>query len=207
VKIDKLANCLIAVLLVSSPLVGAESKYPAADFQPKVVYQDSGYKHSGASNASSSKSVVDPKYPAANFQPEILYQDEEYQHSEASSETIASSSESNASQADAVGIPSEMLGVIVLLLAGLVFYIKRTKFDTQSSGKTAGSTESNGTTGVAAYLSRKLPKLSGVAKYLDSKEGSASSGVAKYMAKKIVSVKKVASSKATSVEKYVRKQG
>jgi hypothetical protein len=215
VKIDKLANFLIVVLLLSSPLVGAESKYPAADFKPKVVYQDTDYKHTGSSSASSSKSVsrksvADPKYPAANFQPEVLYQDKNYKPSETSSGTTASSSESNASDDQVDGgsaIPSEMLGVIVLVLAGLVFYIKRSKFDTQPSGKKAErSTNENGTTGVAAYLSRKMPKLSGVDKYLESRENFPSSGVAKYMAKKVVSIKEAAVLKKTGVEKYVRKQ-
>jgi len=41
VKNNNLTNGLFAALLLSSPLVGADSKYPAADFQPTVVYQDS----------------------------------------------------------------------------------------------------------------------------------------------------------------------
>ena len=54
-----------------------ESQYPAANFQPKVLFQSEE-----ASNASSAiksmgeKSVYDPKYPATHFEPKVLYQDD-----------------------------------------------------------------------------------------------------------------------------------
>lgn len=76
-KVRNLTNGLLVSLLFSVTAVEADSKYPATDFQPKVVYQDSSYKHSGSSAATTSGgavSVADSNYPAANFQPEVLYQ-------------------------------------------------------------------------------------------------------------------------------------
>jgi hypothetical protein len=75
----------------------ANGQYPAADFQPKVVYQDESAKAAASSvpvaaqsaqpckeaavpaattAASASKPVqedVDARYPAANFQPKVVY--------------------------------------------------------------------------------------------------------------------------------------
>jgi hypothetical protein len=49
-----------------------DSKYPAANFQPTVLYMDeSVVTASGASKGD--KSVFDPKYPAANFEPKVIY--------------------------------------------------------------------------------------------------------------------------------------
>lgn len=47
-----------------------DDKYPAANFEPKVIYSDSS-----ASEQSSAESVeqFDPKYPAAYFKPKIIY--------------------------------------------------------------------------------------------------------------------------------------
>ena len=49
VKIINIKNGAFAVLLLASSVAGAESQYPASDFQPKVVYQDTEYKHQGSS--------------------------------------------------------------------------------------------------------------------------------------------------------------
>lgn len=38
-----LTKFLLAALLVASPLAGAESQYPAAGFQPTVLFQDADY--------------------------------------------------------------------------------------------------------------------------------------------------------------------
>jgi len=49
-----------------------DSQYPAANFQPKVVYVD---KDIVKESTSKRKVVFDPKYPAANFQPQVVYID------------------------------------------------------------------------------------------------------------------------------------
>lgn len=62
-----------------------DSKYPASDFQPKVVFIDKeSVKSSAATPAADNKckpekvatataAEFDPKYPAANFQPKVIY--------------------------------------------------------------------------------------------------------------------------------------
>lgn len=56
-------------------LVEDDAKYPAANFQPKILYIDASA--ASATMASSinngEKSVFDPKYPAANFEPKVIY--------------------------------------------------------------------------------------------------------------------------------------
>ena len=47
-----------------------DSKYPAANFQPKVIYIDKDV-------VKETKSAFDPKYPAANFQPKVVYIDKD----------------------------------------------------------------------------------------------------------------------------------
>ncbi|TPQ29325.1 hypothetical protein ACH518_07520 [Methylomonas sp. HW2-6] len=85
-KDTKLAAVAFVVSLLAAPSVGAVD-YPAADFQPKVVYRDSSVAEvapaaaNSAAAASSAapcvnqtqQSEVDPKFPAANFQPKIVY--------------------------------------------------------------------------------------------------------------------------------------
>lgn len=52
-----------------------DSEYPAAYFQPKVVYIDKdAVKESGKSaKAKKRKAMFDPKYPAAYFEPKVIY--------------------------------------------------------------------------------------------------------------------------------------
>ena len=95
VKKNNLTRAAFAALLLVSTVVGAEQQYPAADFQPEVIYQDSDYiaknspstaKASASTKKTTSNTVesneVDSRYPAANFQPEVLYHDPNYQPSE-----------------------------------------------------------------------------------------------------------------------------
>ena len=76
-KINNLTNGLVATLLLVSPIVGAETEYPASDFKPKVIYQDIDSSQSKSSSATTStkqaKSAdADLKYPAADFEPKVL---------------------------------------------------------------------------------------------------------------------------------------
>ncbi len=72
--------------LMVSAIAGAQD-YPAADFQPKVLYRDpsivtaapTAATGASASNASvpcapkQESAEVDAKYPAASFQPKVLF--------------------------------------------------------------------------------------------------------------------------------------
>ena len=52
-----------------------DSEFPAAYFQPKVIYIDKdAVKDSGkAGKVQKRKPVFDPKYPAAHFEPKVIY--------------------------------------------------------------------------------------------------------------------------------------
>jgi cobalamin biosynthesis Mg chelatase CobN len=148
VKIQKLTNGLIATLVLASPIVGAED-YPAANFQPKVIYSDSDYKHteSSASTTSSSQkaetSKPDAKYPAANFQPKVLFSSDDSSSQQTSEKPTTSSSSvapvsksSSSSESSSKsttnnsvdvaekdsGSMTTILGLIVLAVVGFTFF-------------------------------------------------------------------------------------
>lgn len=69
----------IATISLTPLLAQAQSdtQYPAANFQPKVIFIDeaAASQHSEAKSAPSTgkKTEPDPKYPAAAFQPKVIY--------------------------------------------------------------------------------------------------------------------------------------
>ena len=207
----------------------AGTDYPASDFQPKVLFQDTDYKHEGSSSSNSSaaslgeKTKPDANYPAATFQPEVLYHDTEYKHKKVDinneSITLAvwtEKVEEESAEAAAEGEESPMnplFAIVVLGVAGFLYSKKskgtaKTKCSGFFSKRKAKSSNDNagGLTGVAKYLQSKAPKLSGVAKYLEANQPTPKSGVAKYVAQRVVEQKKAAANKTTGVEKYMRNQ-
>ncbi len=70
---------IFAISLLSiSPLASADN-YPAAYFEPKVIYSAEGIKAEKAPEQpqkAAEKSDFDPRYPAANFQPKVIYSSE-----------------------------------------------------------------------------------------------------------------------------------
>ncbi|MDD2739322.1 MAG: hypothetical protein PHR94_10340 [Methylomonas lenta] len=74
---------MLGGLLLMAAAVNAE-EYPAADFQPKVIYIDESVVEAAASitpppcvsQGIVSKQVVeetDPRYPASSFQPKVIF--------------------------------------------------------------------------------------------------------------------------------------
>lgn len=57
----------------------SDSQYPAANFQPKVIYIDKDSVQPSSSSKCPMKKTAekeaefDPKYPAANFVPKVIY--------------------------------------------------------------------------------------------------------------------------------------
>lgn len=233
--ISKITNGLLVSLLLTASIAGADSKYPATDFQPKIVYQDSDYKHSGSSNSASSKStgasgkvsVADPDYPAANFEPEVLFQDENYKHSKGNVSSSRSSSSSSSStsevseetaQADAQDSSlSLVIGLAILAVAGYVFYNKNNI--KTAPGKRKKAVKRTAVKKAATVASSGGDAVSGVAKYLKSKVGSTPSGVEKYLEErestpvsgvaKYVAKQKISAriASVTGVEKYLKDRG
>ena len=60
----------IALNSVSSFADSNTSKYPATNFQPKIIFIDKD-----AVKVPPKKAEFDPKYPATNFQTKVLYTD------------------------------------------------------------------------------------------------------------------------------------
>ena len=231
-KKNNLTRGAFALLILASTAAGADQQYPAADFQPEVLYQDSDYiaKNSPAtakapastpkaavSSAEVSKDV-DSKYPAANFQPEVLYSDPNYKPSasvktSASKEEVGSTSVESASTAAASkeesSMTSYLIGLVVLALAGFYFFKNRSTVTAQKKAPAAAPAKTSYalTTGVAKYLNKVSG--TGVSRYLEKnvKSASAATGVAKYMAKQAASTKTTAAKAATGVEKYMRDRG
>lgn len=225
VKNNNFKKGVLAALMLVSPLVSAETDYPAADFQPKVLYSDTDYKHTGSTATSSKakKTEFDANYPAANFEPKVVFQDSKYKHKKdvvaaPKSRPTSSSAESETSTGEVAKESSDqtmLMGLIVLAAAGFFFYRKRSipapKSKTSSKAARAPvyTGGGGGLTGVAKYLSGKEGGIgTGVAKYLASREGaSAVTGVAKYLVKQVGAARKVVAENATGVEKYLRNKG
>jgi hypothetical protein len=227
VKINELTKGVMAALLLTSSLAMAED-YPAADYQPKVLYTNPDY-NAAASSSSAAKPAAkakevevveqDANYPAANYQPKVLFTDPAYKHDKSAPQAASGSSVASSvasSESESVGsTPSEekgstnsLLGLAVLAAAGVFLYSKKSG---SKSGATAGSAASyvdaGGATGVEKYLDKIGANKTGVAKYLEKQDSNPATGVAKYMAKQIVKDREAAAAKATGVEKYLRDRG
>ncbi len=223
-KINNLTNGLVATLLLASPIVGAETEYPASDFKPKVIYQDTGSSQGKSASATAStkqeKSVdVDSKYPAADFEPKVLYKDADYKPSKftgtssTSERTMAGDTGiSTAVKVEEESMMSYLLGLVVFAVAGYIFLGKR-ESKAKVSKSPVYSGHVSGLSGVARYLRKhNMAAATGVARYLESrvvseKEKATASGVEKYLEKQARSAKETAAQAGTGVEKYMRNRG
>lgn len=227
-KISKLTNGLLVSLLLSASVAEAGNDYPATNFQPKVVYSDADYKHTGSAPSSSSKStaevsVADPAYPAANFKPEVLFEDKSYKHTKGNEGKSITTEfvkhyaeeqvEASAPAATDDSSMSLIIGLAVLAAAGFVFYSKNASKSApakkaparRAAAAVQAASGDDSVSGVAKYLESKVgAKPSGVAKYLEDKNSAQVSGVAKYVAKKKVSARLAS---VTGVEKYLKDRG
>ena len=74
--ISGLATAVFALASFTAS-AGSDEKYPAANFQPKVVYIDKeSVKPSPKcpdQKPTEKATEFDPKYPAANFTPKVIY--------------------------------------------------------------------------------------------------------------------------------------
>jgi hypothetical protein len=222
VKINNLTNGLVATLLLASPIVGAETEYPASDFKPKVIYQDTGSSQNKSASATAStkqasSDEADSRYPAADFEPKVLYKDADYKPSKftgiSSTSNQAMSSEATVNGAVKVeeeSMMSYLLGLVVFAVAGYLFLTKR-ESKAKSGDSRAYSSHASGLSGVARYLRKhNMGAVTGVARYLESQvsaKGSAVSSVEKYLEKQAKSAKEKPAQAGTGVEKYMRDRG
>jgi hypothetical protein len=185
-------------MVAASPLANAESQYPAANFEPVIVTQDSALiaKHAeskpgsavSSTNASSNASTTS-KSAVTNSEPEVV---------------AAKTEESS-------NLP--MILVAAGLGAAVFWFMRKPAVATNTQAQSFESTAS-GTTGVARYV-QELPgsgsaATTGVARYISAlppvTPPKPETGVAKYIkaipaAEKPVAVS--APSGPTGVEKYI----
>jgi len=224
VKINNLTNGLVATLLLVSPIVGAETEYPASDFKPKVIYQDTGSSQNKSASATvstkqASSDEVDSRYPAADFEPKVLYKDTDYKPSKstetsstAERATTSDAAVSGAVKAEEESMMSYLLGLVAFAVAGYLFFTKR-ESKAKASGSGAYSGQPSGLSGVARYLRKhNMGAVTGVARYLESqvasvKGSAATSSVEKYLEKQAKSAKEKSAQAGTGVEKYMRDRG
>ncbi|MGR9013970.1 MAG: hypothetical protein ACU83U_10035 [Gammaproteobacteria bacterium] len=220
-KINNLTNGLVATLLLASPIVGAETQYPAADFKPKVIYQDIDSSQSKSVSTKPEKSAaVDSRYPAADFEPKVLYKDADYKQStftgsSSKSERATATSDvavSGVEETEEQSMLSYLLGLAVFAVAGYAFLRKREPKEKAKSTQVY-SGHISGLSGVARYMRKhNMSAVTGVARYLESqvvsaKDAAVASGVEKYLEKQAKSAKEKAAQAGTGVEKYMRNRG
>jgi hypothetical protein len=165
VKKNTLTKGLFTALLLASPMVGAESQYPAADFKPVIITQDADLiaKHG---QAAQERALAEP-------------------------ETAGVESGKAQGGAESILTQNYPIGLIVLALAGFIFWSsKRPGAKVQEARSepsvSAPAREMSGETGVAKYL-KNLPAgagETGVARYLKNlpaKVTAAETGVARYL--------------------------
>jgi len=75
-----LATAALSMTALTVSAASDDAQYPAANFQPKVIFIDkdavkapSKKASKKASAAEDAKSDFDPKYPAAHFKPKVIY--------------------------------------------------------------------------------------------------------------------------------------
>lgn len=209
---NNLTKGLFTALLLVSSVVSADEKYPAADFQPSVVYQDQNYIQNSSSTQTAVKQAapvviaetnheVDSKYPAADFQPKVLYSDDKYQHNKtvpvsASKNVSTSSTKEETSVESTVNSEKKKDDSSVTYLLGLVglgavgFFLFRKQETPVSSAKAKKAS--------VAPASSKVAATTGVGKYINKVSGT---GVSRYVEKQVKTAKS-----ATGVAKYVAQQ-
>ena len=197
-KLNNLTKCLLLAMVAASPLANAESQYPAANFEPVIVTQDSALiaKHAeskpssaASSNNTHSNSSTASNSPVKDSEPKV----------------VAGKTEESSN------LP------MILAAAGLgaaVFWLMRKPATATNTQAQSFESAASGTTGVAKYV-QELPgsgsaATTGVARYISAlppvAAPKAETGVAKYIKAIPAAAEKVtvsAVSGPTGVEKYI----
>jgi len=233
---NNLTKGLFTALLLVSSVVSADEKYPAADFQPSIVYQSDEAKNGSSTKAAVKpaapvaaevKTEVDSKYPAADFQPKVVYTDDNYKHNKAvpasASKNVSASSTKEETSAESVAATETkkedssvtyLLGLVGLAAVGFFLFRQQATPATPKAKKASvapASTKTAATTGVGKYINKVSG--TGVSRYVDNqvKTAKSATSVARYVAQQTLADKaraaEEAEKKATGVEKYMRNRG
>jgi len=205
VNVQNLTKSVLIALMAASPLVGAETQYPAADFQPEIIKQDAELiaKHAEAAKAAAASAVSQSKTSPA---PSVA----------ASTPAVKSEPVAAAPKVEESSNLTLILAVGAAALAGLWLFRKpKTSVPVGASAAPAivtAPSAGNGETGVARYI-KSLPesngaKETGVARYIKSlppeSPTKALTGVEKYI--NALPEPKQAPME-TGVAKYLKSQG
>lgn len=183
-----LNKSLFAALLIASPIVGAESKYPAADFEPGVVYKDNDLieKHSQAAKQApvvKAQTKVEPVVTKSN------------NSSADSSYTESSTPKSSAVSSNEPTVGTMPIALAVLAIGGFAFWRSKSVPKVPPAQAPAAAAKVTGTAGET-----------GVDKYLKSRPevaGTAQTGVAKYLSG--IASETPSAGGETGVSKYLKK--
>ena len=76
----KILTLILPTILISlnSSITVASEKYPAANFEPTVIYSNQDYQATNTGKSTRETSKADANYPAANFEPKTIYLDDKY---------------------------------------------------------------------------------------------------------------------------------
>ncbi|MDP3009663.1 MAG: hypothetical protein Q8N30_11430 [Methylococcales bacterium] len=221
---NNLTKGLFTALLLVSSVVSADEKYPAADFQPSVVYQSDDVKNGSSTKAAVKpaapvaaevKTEVDSKYPAADFQPKVVYSDDNYKHNK----TLPASASKNTSASSAVSVMEDasdesvtttqtkkedssatyLLGLVGLAAVGFFLFRQQATPATAKAKKASvapASTKTAATTGVGKYINKVSG--TGVSRYVDNqvKTAKSATSVARYVAQQTLADKARAAEEA-----------
>lgn len=152
-----LTKSVFAALLLASSVVTAEEQYPAADFQPTVIYSDAAADSKDAAVSSESAS------------------------SSEATESVSAAEKKDSSQTYLLGL------VVLAVAGGFFLSRKpKCKAKKQHSQEVVHSADTSGLTGVERYLQEKNKvEPTGVARYLAAKEAAdqeaSVTGVEKYL--------------------------
>lgn len=206
-KKNNLLQGAIVALLVASPFAAnADSQYPATDFEPKILYQDEAAKAfkptvsapvaAPVQAAPAAVSADDSKYPATNFEPKVLFSDENYKPAKSTPSVSSVSASEYTTSAGAVimeqaaqkeGDNSLFLLLGALVVAGLAASRCPKFAGIFTSNTVDNEVNVNRETGVSRYLNARVPKVSGVTKYLE--RAGKPTNVARYIAKQNIAQK------------------
>lgn len=191
-KNNKISLSICAALLLSSTLVMAED-YPAADFQPQVLFADDSANESAVKNQPTPKAATESVAKSASVS----------SSASTSSKATASVAATEAPKAEDSG-SGMLFGLLALAAVGGFLVYKKQNDAAGSSGS-----------GNQYQFVKDGSGLSGVARYLKNREMLSASGVERYLAKQqeAAAAAKAAASASesnaapTGVEKYLKNRG
>lgn len=182
-KKNKLILGVSAALLLSSTLVMAEEEFPAADFQPKVLFADENANNKAVKNQPVAKAASTTITASTK------------QQASATPENIDSDDEGDDTDS------TMLYGLLALAAAGGFLLFKKHVASLPCPNSQASESH---TKTVDQIFSKDTSGLSGVARYLKNKELLSASGVERYLAKQEAAKM---SSPVTGVAKYLKNKG